>query len=309
MAEMIIVHCDWSVDQKKRWMAIATRRNGSWFINQPEPVGESRDFFQRLRLRNKQADTLLVGFDFPIGVPASYGTLTGSYCFKSFLPLLGKGDWKNWFEVCSETAQITINQPFYPRRPGGTKRIHLEERLGLDFNSLLRVCERATPNRQAACSLFWTLGGNQVGKGAISGWRELLQPNLSQLAIWPYDGTLEFLTKNRHTIIVETYPGDVYSQISLPPKKEWSKRKHAGRRTAGVGLTSWVAESQVAASDELMQAIGNGFDDHPAGEDQFDAVVGLFGMIDVLENRRSAAPGELSKETIEWEGWILGQSL
>jgi len=24
--------------------------------------------------------------------------------------------------------------------------------------------------------MFWTLGGNQVGKAAISGWRELLAP-------------------------------------------------------------------------------------------------------------------------------------
>ena len=54
---------------------------------------------------------------------------------------------------------------------------------GLGFNNhkidvLLRKCEIGRIGRRAACSLFWTLGGNQVGKGAIAGWRDLLGPAL-----------------------------------------------------------------------------------------------------------------------------------
>jgi hypothetical protein len=41
---------------------------------------------------------------------------------------------------------------------------------------LRRQCERATPTRRAACPLFWTLGSNQVGKAAISGWQEVIAP-------------------------------------------------------------------------------------------------------------------------------------
>jgi len=36
----------------------------------------------------------------------------------------------------------------------------------LSGKDLLRLCERATPDRGDACMLFWTLGGNQVGKAA-----------------------------------------------------------------------------------------------------------------------------------------------
>jgi hypothetical protein len=42
---------------------------------------------------------------------------------------------------------------------------------------------------------FWTLGGNQVGKGALSGWKEFLRParELTTVHIWPFDGSFEEL--------------------------------------------------------------------------------------------------------------------
>jgi hypothetical protein len=55
---------------------------------------------------------------------------------------------------------------------------------------------------------------------------------------------------------------------------------------------------------ELMGAIQRGF---PEGDDAFDAVVGLFGMMEVVTGRRQ--PGEPTKDRIQiLEGWILGQS-
>ncbi|WP_299360196.1 DUF429 domain-containing protein [uncultured Paracoccus sp.] len=248
-----------------------------------------------------------MGFDFPIGVPAAYGKLTGLTDFRSFLSSLGKGDWRHWFDVCSRAEEISTRRPFYPMRPGGTKRIHLEEGLGMDREALLRACERATPHRPAACSLFWTLGGNQVGKGAISGWREVLQPNLAQLSLWPFDGTFEQLTRTRDIVVVETYPGDVYGQIGLPAKKLWIKRTREGRQVAGTGLVRWIEQRPVVASKEMLDVMESGFTDRPVGEDQFDAVVGLFGMLDVLDGRRPAAPDGLHRDTTAWEGWILGQ--
>jgi hypothetical protein len=45
----------------------------------------------------------------------------------------------------------------------------------------------------------------------------------------------------------------------------------------------------------------------PEGDDSFDAVVGLFGMLEVALGRRE--PGEPQDEHIrDVEGWILGQS-
>ena len=50
-----------------------------------------------------------------------------------------------------------------------------------------------------------------------------------------------------------------------------------------------------------MDGFGGGAD----GEDRFDAVVGLWGMLDVALGNR--APGEPDDKTTWVEGWILGQ--
>ncbi|WP_435165502.1 DUF429 domain-containing protein [Falsirhodobacter sp. 1013] len=302
----IVAHCDWSVDPRKRWMAVARRQENGWHLGLPEPVGATTDLFNRLRTRQMDSGSSIVGFDFPIGVPAAYGNLTGAEDFRTLLAALGTGEWGDWFNVCSAAGEIGVRRPFYPMRPGGTRRLHLTDALRLPPEALLRACERATPHRPAACSLFWTLGGNQVGKGAISGWREVLRPHLDQIALWPFDGTFDDLSRTRDIVVVETYPGDVYGQIGLPAKRTWSKRTQDGRRTAGKGLTQWIERHGLMASGDLLHAIEDGFSDRPVGEDQFDAVVGLFGMLDVIEGRCSAAP-TLPLQSLEWEGWIFGQ--
>jgi hypothetical protein len=54
----------------------------------------------------------------------------------------------------------------------------------------------------------------------------------------------------------------------------------------------------------LVAAIQCGF---PQGDDAFDAVVGLFGMIEVAAGRRRS--GEPKEDRIrKLEGWILGQT-
>jgi len=53
---------------------------------------------------------------------------------------------------------------------------------------------------------------------------------------------------------------------------------------------------------ELRQGFGASAD----GEDRFDAVVGLFGMLNVVLGRRP--PGDATDDTSsKIEGWILGQ--
>ena len=67
---------------------------------------------------------------------------------------------------------------------------------------------------------------------------------------------------------------------------------------------SWTLSNKIALSPELSSLIGEGFGPRADGEDAFDAVMGLFGMIAVVEGRRLEGPSQRSK----WEGWILGQS-
>jgi hypothetical protein len=48
------------------------------------------------------------------------------------------------------------------------------------------------------------------------------------------------------------------------------------------------------------------FGDCPEGEDRFDALVGLYGMIDIVQGNRSV--GEpLSHRISMIDGWIFGQ--
>ena len=74
---------------------------------------------------------------------------------------------------------------------------------------LLRRCERGGDGKKEACCLFWTLGGNQVGKAAISGWLDVLAPALSSegpVSLWPFDGDLFPLFRPGNIVIAETLP-------------------------------------------------------------------------------------------------------
>lgn len=72
--------------------------------------------------------------------------------------------------------------------------------------------------RNAACPLFWTLGANQVGKGAIIGWRDVLSPALHDdkgVFLWLFDGFLDDLLTATHARV---QPHSLMSQtrVTLP---------------------------------------------------------------------------------------------
>lgn len=203
----IVVHCDWGKDASKRVMAVARREGAKWKIELPEKVGEAKSLLQRLRKRADGQGAVFLGFDFPIGLPTFYGEATGLADFRAALRAFGSGKWSKWYMVCDTADEISVRRPFFPMRPGGTSQQHLLTGLGAaSHDALLRRCERATAMRPAACMLFWTLGGNQVGKGAIAGWQEVIVPNLDQIGLWPFDGDLERLLADRDVVIAETYP-------------------------------------------------------------------------------------------------------
>ncbi|WP_449313987.1 DUF429 domain-containing protein [Rhizobium sp. F40D2] len=247
-----------------------------------------------------------MGFDFPIGLPAAYGRVLGTPDFRSFLGTNSDARFSRWFDVAEHRDDISIDRPFYPMRPGGTQRQHLFDALGLRAKDLLRRCERATPDRGDACMLFWTLGGNQVGKAALTGWREIILPNLGELSLWPFDGTLDELMMPGATVVAETYPGDVYGQLGIPRRPVWSKRKQNGRRSVASHLMRWLENRPHVDGSGLQGLISDGFGTGKDGEDRFDATVGLLGMIDVVDGRRGEGVPE-ADDVKTWEGWILGQ--
>ena len=193
-APALVVHADWSVHPGKRWMAQAVRRPGGGYLAlPPTPVGALEDFWFRLEQMGGDGP-IMVGFDFPIGLPAAYAKQAGIEDFATALAGFGQGRWRDFYEVAAQPEQIALTRPFYPARPGGRSRRQLVDGLRLEtWQGLHRRCDGATAGRQAACPMFWTLGGNQVGKAMIVGWRDLLAPARRagvDVAIWPFDGAL-----------------------------------------------------------------------------------------------------------------------
>jgi hypothetical protein len=303
----LVYHADWSSSPAKRWCAKATLgADGRYTASAPEPVGELGDLLANLRTKARNAGCVFAGFDFPIGVPDHYATRVGILSIREFLPRLGTGVWKQFYSVCEEPEQISLHRPFYPSRSeGGHLRQHLlNSHQALDMASLLRRCELGGGGRRQACCLFWTLGSNQVGKAAIVGWKDMLVPALQtgSVRLWPFDGALDSLLQPGNVVIAETYPAECYGwfNCALPD----SKTDIECRKKFGSEMLTWARANDIEIERPLKDAIESGF---PQGrDDAFDAVVGLFGMLQVcIGQRDSGEPNEDMVRNIE--GWILGR--
>jgi hypothetical protein len=298
-----LVHSDWSTTPSKRWRAEARRTSSGWLVEAPKRVGVLTDLLDDL-LGSPQST--LAGFDFPIGVPAAYARKAGISSFPELLDVLGAGVWSEFYLVCEESKEISAHRPFYPRVSSSKARqAHLRDALGFGDSDALRACERQTKTRKVACSLFWTLGGNQVGKAAISGWRDVVQPARKVGALlWPFGGELTALSESGSLVICETYPAEAYGHVGVHFPAGASKRNQTARREAMSSLLEWARRWGISFTDRMRNAIDDGFGAHKSGEDPFDAAMGLLGMIEVVDGRRAAAPTPTGVS----EGWILGQA-
>jgi hypothetical protein len=303
-----LIHADWSMSSSKRWVATAERQPSRWVVEVPTLVGPAESFLNDVFSTAAQQRVLL-GFDFPIGVPAAYGAQTGFSCFSELLAAIGDGAWSQMFDVAYLPEEIAVTRPFYPvSSKKGTSRIELVAGLGVSsFDDLLRICERRTEHRQAACSLFWTLGGNQVGKGALTGWKEVIRPALKRSArLWPFDGNLADLAAAPGVVIAETYPAEAYRMVGAGFLPGQSKRRQADRQDKAVPILAWAKCHGIIFTASASAALADGFGSTASGEDQFDALLGLLKMIEVTEGRREECT-ERHEATADWEGWILGR--
>jgi hypothetical protein len=277
----------------------------------PEPVGDPATLLRRLVERCD--GRVFVGFDFPIGVPGAYARSVGITTFPELLFSVDSGAFSQFFDIADNAAEIAINRPFYPKRSNcGAKHQHLVDGLKVtEYTQLLRHCERRTGTRGDACSLFWTLGGQQVGRAAIIGWRDVLRPALldraMDVALWPFKGDLDVLLNRHQVVIAETYPAESAVHIGIgAPGHGWSKRSQADRKKKSPTLRQFAKRAGIALAPELDAKVLDGFGPSKGGEDPFDAVVGLFSMVAVVKGLRLA--GMPPAGTVrDIEGWILGQ--
>ncbi len=304
MRPTVVCHADWGTTSEKRWISRAVLEDGHYKTHAPTQVGDHRSLISRMRADCEKAGSILLGFDFPIGIPAAYAELVRVTDFKGFLLQLGEGEWSDFYSVCGKRSDISKYRPFYPYRPGGTKHKDLLDALGLeDINELRRRCELKTAERNAACPLFWTLGANQVGKGAIIGWHDVIVPALRDdpaVKLWPFDGALCELLRSGHVVVAEAYPAEYCRWLLGKPLR--GKGRLEVRKNASGELLRWAELRGVLLDPDLETVIGQGFAE---GDDSFDAVVGLFGMLEVVLGHRSpGCPSDTVAHAIE--GWILG---
>jgi hypothetical protein len=315
MLPAVVVHADWGTNPKKRVRANARLDpDGCYRIEKPQPVNRTGSWRDRLGIPATTAGPAMIGFDFPIGVPIAYADRAGITSFTDALVHFGNGVWREFYEVCRRPEEITLHRPFFPYscpRKDMCRREQLTSALGIEWNRLYRQCERRTEDRRAACPLFWTLGGNQVGKGALAGWREFVQPMLSEgedVGLWPFDGRLTDLLRSCSVVIVETYPTEFYGHLGVrfPGGEDGGKRSPSARTHLAETLITATASLDAELSAQARQTLASGFGSRGDGEDDFDALVGLLGMLrHVRTGAQVEAPPDPAVTSVE--GWILGQ--
>jgi hypothetical protein len=305
----VVLHGDWGTAPSKRWVAKALERDGAYRVDTPSLAGDLQSLLPRAV--ESARGQVVAGFDFPIGVPASWAQQAGVTSFLEALPEFGLQIWSAFYDPALCASEITVRRPFYPKRPGGTLRSHLWQGLGLQsWHELYRRCELPREGRSAASPLFWILGGQQVGRAAIIGWRDMLAPGLRtfgpRLGLWPFSGSVESLS-NCECIVVETYPADACLQIGVcAPGRGWSKRNQNDRSRQADQIFRAALETGTVLSGELQRALVDDFGPHPDGEDQFDAVVGLIAMLrELASSEPGRTPPHVAVEACE--GWIFGQ--
>ncbi len=304
----LAAHADWSVDPRKRWVAIARRTADGWRLGAPRLVGDVAGFPDAL-IRAAKGGAVALGVDLPVGVPRAYAAGLAEADFPSFLA--GTASRPDFYRVCETLAEVGPDRPFYPARgrKGMTRAAHAAA-LGLppDGRALSRLCDRATAERPAGAPVFWTLGANQSGKAAMAAWRDLLLPAVTgggRIRLWPFDGPFRALLAPGHIALAETYPAEALRHLSV--RLRGSKRRQADRRAVAEAMHAAMSRLGVRPDAAMVAAVEDGFGADSAGEDRFDCTLGVLCVINVLAGHRpDTAPDD--PWVRRWEGWVLGQT-
>ena len=295
----LVAHADWGSVPRKRVVAVARQAAAGYEVVALTAAGDG-DLVAALRRRYQPFQAVL-GFDFPIGLPRAYARAAGVASFTEFLGQLGAPPWAEFAQVAARPGQISLRRPFYPARPGGTRRAHLSAGLGLTETELRRRCDGTD-----AETLFWTLGAGRPARrrctaGRCYGWPEPMartsRCGRSTGRCWPGPDSPS----------PRRYPREFYQYFGVP-RGRWSKRRRADRLACMPALLAWAGDLGVRWDEAVRGRVSAGCSDGPAGEDEFDAIAGVLGMIAVVTG--IIAPGVPAEDpdVTATEGWILGRA-
>jgi len=162
----VVAHADWGVGTAKRWVAVAVLgADGRYRALAPRPVGPEGPVLERLGVApDAPRSGVVLGFDFPIGLPRAYARRVGIADFRTTLGGFGRGEWAAFYSVAKTAAEIGLYRPFYPLRPGSKgerSRRHLCD-----------ACTRAAGRRRGGAPLGGLdprLGGHgRLGRRALT---------------------------------------------------------------------------------------------------------------------------------------------
>jgi hypothetical protein len=303
---LIAAHADWSVDPRKRWMTVAVLSGGHWAMEAPMLVGDVATFLARLRALT-DGGAVALGIDCPVGLPPAYAAqLRGFEDFPAFLRTLTPE--QAFFSVARRIDEVSLARPFFPAGSisGTGHKLALARALNLAGTAdLARLVDLKTANRPGGGQMFWTLGANQCGKAALAAWRDLIVPALhnEHLKLWPFDGGFRELAAAGQAVIAETYPAEALRQLGL--KLRGSKQAQASRQALAAPLFGVAENLQIKMSEALAGEIRTGFGPKKSAEDPFDSLIGVLGVINVLNGNRPDTSPLIGDK---WQGWVLGQT-
>jgi hypothetical protein len=314
-AYTIVAHADWSGAATgaaaKRQVAIARAEGRGWRLAAPAPAGDPATLGPRLAVLAGRGAALLA-LDVPIGLPHRFATahLGAHDGFAAWLD--GLANDAPFLRPAATLAEVSPARPFFPagQVAGAGLKTTFLARLGLDAETLLRACDRggqtANGGRIArACGLFWTLGGNQVGKAAASAWREALLPaRAAGLRLWPFEGRLAALAAPGAVVAAEAYPAEGYARLGLALPS--AKRRQGWRAAQAGAIAAWCIRHGIVPDDALSERIADGFGPSPDGEDAFDATIGALAAITVAAGIDPEGTPD-DPAILAWEGWMLGR--
>jgi hypothetical protein len=298
-----VIHSDWGTKAAKRWSVRARLHAGRYVLDLPTQFDASMFPDDRV----DAGTATLLGFDFAIGVPRAYACAPDFH----FLSMIREAP-VDLFEPAAAIDALCAERPFLRAMPRGSTEAGVLRRIGLEPGTALRRCEHPAvgSRRPAACCLFLPKPIKQVAGATRTGWREVLQPGLrsparaaGRVRFWPFDGDLDDLVQPGTVTLAETYPAEFYERLGLPGN---AKRDPKWRTAQGLRLDEVARELDVTVPDELRRDILSGFGQGTNGEDRFDALVGVLGMLRVV---RSVDPCDAPRDDTvrRIEGWILGR--